>query len=372
MVDVIALNLVPSQEFLSQVRRAWDRGAAVMPMDPRLPVEYQKLLIASLRPTHILDTEGIRSLPHGLPAEVGDALVCATSGSSGTPKGVVHTLDALQAAAFTSTTTLGFDSSTCWLSCLPLHHIGGFSTLIRAIVCNLAIVVHESFEPDEVTKAARAGATHVSLVPTMLQRIDASHFRTILCGGSRPPEDLPGNVVTTYGMTESAGGVVYNGLALNGVGLRINAEGEIWLSGPTMLRCYRDGSDPKDSEGWYRTGDAGSVDPSTGILAVAGRTDDLIITGGENVWPEPVEVALLNHPGVQQVAVVGRPDPEWGERVCAIIVPTDLNSPPSLEELRDQVNIALPRWCAPKEVEFVASIERTPLGKPRRAALRQA
>lgn len=123
------------------------------------------------------------------------------------------------------------------------------------------------------------------------------------------PEDPPGNVVTTYGMTESAGGVVYNGLALNGVGLRSTRRERSGCRGQQWLRCYRDGSDPKDSEGWYRTGDAGSVDPSTGILTVAGRTDDLIITGGENVWPEPVEVALLNHPGVQQVAVVGRPDP---------------------------------------------------------------
>src|SRR5690606_24006425 len=132
--------------------------------------------------------------------------------------------------------------------------------------------------------AARAGVTLVSLVPTALARIDPAPFRWIVLGGSRPPDDLPSNVVTTYGMTETGSGIVYDGTPLDGVDVDILTSGEIRVRGAMLLRSYRDGSDPRDSDGFLRTGDVGAWG-ADGRLQVFGRRGDLIITGGENVWP---------------------------------------------------------------------------------------
>src|SRR5690606_20754950 len=130
-------------------------------------------------------------------------------------------------------------------------------------------------------------------------------------GGQAPPADRPANVIATYGMTETRSGVVYDGLPLDGVEVRIEPNGEIHLRAPMLLRCYRDGTDPKLADGFYPTGDLGAMDGDQ--LRVHGRRDDLIITGGENVWPAAVERVLLGHPKVAEVAIVGRPDPEWGQ-----------------------------------------------------------
>ena len=132
----------------------------------------------------------------------------------------------------------------------------------------------------------------MSLVPTALRRIDPSLFRVIVLGGAAPPEALPPNVVTTYGMTETGSGVVYDGVPLDGVEVAVDEDdGSIMLRGPMLLRCYRDGTDPKHSGGWLTTGDIGELD-ADGRLVVHGRRGDLIITGGENVWPDPVEQVL--------------------------------------------------------------------------------
>jgi len=137
-----------------------------------------------------------------------------------------------------------------------------------------------------------------------------------------------------------------------------------------MLRCYRDGTDPKDAGGWYRTGDLGSVDASTGRLTVDGRADELIITGGEKVWPAVVEAVLLGIDGIADATVVGRPDPEWGEVVVALVVADDPAHPPTLDAVRAAVRDHLPAYCAPKEIELRPSLPRTTLGKLRRADLR--
>jgi O-succinylbenzoic acid--CoA ligase len=216
--------------------------------------------------------------------------------------------------------------------------------------------------------AARAGATLVSLVPTALARIDASLFRLVVLGGAHAPEDRPPNTVTTYGMTETGSGVVYDGVPLDGVEVRVDDRGEIHLRGPTLLRCYRDGSHPLDPEGWLATGDLGRWRPD-GRLHVDGRQGDLIITGGENVWPEPVESVLRTHPAVADVAVAGRPDPEWGQCVTAVVVPADPGAPPTLDQLRDHAKEVLPAFCAPRAMVLVESLPRTALGKVRRAAL---
>ena len=145
-----------------------------------------------------------------------------------------------------------------------------------------------------------------------------------MLGGSAPPEDLPPNVVTTYGLTETGSGVVYDGLPLEGVDVAVDrATAEIRLRGPMIMRAYRDGTVPLDPAGWFATGDVGALTPD-GRLTVLGRRTDMIISGGENIWPGPVEDALRRHPAVADVAVAGRPDPAWGQRVVAWVVPRRL------------------------------------------------
>ena len=150
----------------------------------------------------------------------------------------------------------------------------------------------------EPTAVDASDATLVSLVATALRRIDPTRFRTIVLGGAPPPDDLADNVVVTYGMTETGSGVVYDGVPLDGVELRVAADGEIHVRGPMLLRAYRyaDGDRDPRVDGWLATGDLGAWLPD-GRLRVDGRRADLIISGGENVWPEPVEAAIRRHPG---------------------------------------------------------------------------
>jgi O-succinylbenzoic acid--CoA ligase len=132
-----------------------------------------------------------------------------------------------------------------------------------------------------------------------------------------------------------------------------------------LLRCYRDGTDPKDRDGWLPTGDLGRLDDD-GQLCVYGRATDLIITGGENVWPAAVEAVLVEDADVAEVAVVGRPDEEWGQRVAALIVPVAADRLPPVARLRARVREQIGPWAAPKDVEFVVALPRTALGKIRR------
>jgi O-succinylbenzoic acid--CoA ligase len=163
-------------------------------------------------------------------------------------------------------------------------------------------------------------------------------------------------------MTETGSGVVYDGRPLDGIDVRIDADGEIHLRGPMLLRCYRDGSDPKDGDGWLPTGDLGHW-LDDGRLHVAGRRGDLIITGGENVWPEIVEAILRTHHAVSDVLVRGADDPEWGQVVEALVVPVD-GVVPNLDGLRAHVKVDHPAFMAPKRLALVDRIPRTALGKP--------
>jgi o-succinylbenzoate---CoA ligase len=355
------LLVVPARgtsAFVHQLRTAWEAGDAVLPLDPRLPRDVADRLVAAMRPDE--------------PVEDGDALVVATSGTTGEPKGVVLTHDAVTASAHATSARLSVDPTRDrWLACLPLAHVGGLSVVTRATITGTPLVVHDGFDAASVdASAVEEGVTLVSLVATALRRIDASRFRAVVLGGSAAPSVLPSNVVATYGMTETGSGIVYDGAPLDGVDVRVDpASGEIAVRGAMLLRCYRDGRDPKDSEGWLHTGDIGAWDAEASRLVVHGRAGDLIITGGENVWPAPVEAVLAAVPGVAEVAVVGRPDEEWGQRVVALVVPADPTRPPTLDTLRDAVKAQLAPWAAPRELELVAALPRTNLGKVRRGAL---
>jgi O-succinylbenzoic acid--CoA ligase len=268
---------------------------------------------------------------------------------------------------------LAVDADDDWLACLPFAHIGGLSVVTRALDTGTPYRIIERFDPRLVEEEARTGATMVSLVATALGRTDTSRYRVVLLGGAAPPSGLADNVVTTYGMTETGSGIVYDGVPLDGVEVRLGdgslgSSGEILVRGPMLARAYRDGSDPKLPGGWLPTGDGGSMG-TDGRLAVHGRMAEVIVTGAEKVWPVAVEQALGGHPGVAEVAVWKRPDPEWGERVVAWVVAADPAAPPTTGELKDRVAALVAPWAAPKEVVMVTELPRTSSGKVRRADL---
>lgn len=382
MTELVALDVDPGEDFLAALDAAWQRGDAVLPLQRQAPESHRRSVANRMGARWLVTMAGSEELSGSRPLAQGDALVMTTSGTTGAPKGVVLTHSAVEYSAYATATSLGIDPETHWLACLPLSHVGGMSVITRALHTGAELTVQPRFDPDLLTTALRGGATHVSLVHTALRRIDPAPWRRILLGGSAVPPDLPQNCVATYGMTETFGGVVYDGLALNGVEVRIagtrggelDVEGPVELLSPTALRCYRgDGDEPDwnalDAEGWFRTGDLGYISSTDRRLSISGRADELIITGGEKVWPIPVEARLESHPGVAEAAVVGRVDAEWGQSVTALVVPAAPTDPPDLQELRNWVREVMPAAAAPRTLELVDRLPRTPLGKLVRSQL---
>lgn len=365
MKRLVVLDLPGGPGFVDELRRVWDDGDAAFVLDQRLPRAAAERVVRAMSPAIIRGIDGDTPLEGGVPVEDDDAVVIATSGTSGEPKGVVLTHAAVRASAEATSTRIGVRDDDHWLACLPVAHVGGLSVITRALHLRTQLTVLPAFD---AAAAERSGATLASLVPTALARLDARRFRVLLVGGARAPRDLPPNVLTTYGMTETGSGVVYSGVPLDGVDVRIDLDGLISLRGPMLLRTYRNSVDPKTSDGWFATGDVGEwVDTGDGRrLVVHGRRGDMINTGGEKVWPDAVEHALSNHPAVSEVAVVGLDDPEWGQRVVAVVVPRP-GTLPTLDDIRAAVKETLPAYCAPREIALAESIPRTALGKIRRS-----
>jgi o-succinylbenzoate---CoA ligase len=381
MPDLVALDLDGGPAFVDTLVAVWERGDAVAVLDRRLPAPAAAELLETLRPAAVIDASGERRLEGGVAVERGDALVVATSGSLGTRRAAVLTHEAVAASARATSAAAGVEPTrSSWLCCLPLAHIGGLSVVTRAVLTATPVTVLPAFDASVVESLGRRKkATHVSLVPTALGRLDPAVFERIVLGGAAPPTALPDNVVTTYGMTETGSGVVYDGLPLPGVEVAISTgadggqEDEILLRSPMQLRAYRDGTDPTVAGpdgrgGWLATGDGGHLD-GDGRLMVDGRLAEVVVTGAEKVWPNAVEAVLAGHPKVGEVAVWKRRDPEWGERVVAWVLPADAADPPSLPELAELAVEQLAPWAAPKELVLVASLPKTASGKVRRTAL---
>ena len=354
-----------STKFVDLVEGAWSNGDAVLPIDQRLPLASKRMLLDTMAPSEVIDASfTASSLPNGRPMQDGDALVIASSGSTGAPKGIIHTHSSLLAGAQASASRLQLTSDDHWLVCIPVSHVGGFSVIARALHTSAALTLHPAFDAVAVEQALKSGVTHTSLVATALSRIDTSLFRTILLGGSSAPDNLPNNIITTYGMTETGGGVVYNGQPLDNVEIKI-VDGEIFLRCPMLMRAYRDDHTIPTEDGWYATGDVGEIDEN-GKLSVHGRRSDMIITGGENVWPSVVEHSMSSHPMIDQVVVRGTPDTTWGQRVVAYVVLNDsaqTSDASLLSDLRDHVKQSLPAFYAPQQIVVLARIPRTSLGK---------
>jgi O-succinylbenzoic acid--CoA ligase len=373
-------------------------GPAILPLDPGLPGTRLRELLDAFGPSAIETPEGTKRIAPAAPGTGGPAapgvdpdvaVVIATSGSTGQPKGVQLSAAALRASAASSLARIGARPGERWLCCLPAFHVAGIQVLVRSLLAGVDPVVSDRADAGVL---AGCDCAHVSLVPTQLRRLlDAAaplaSFHSILLGGAAPPASLlddaratGARVVVTYGMSETCGGCVYDGWPLDGVRVRIDGDGLIGIAGPVLFSGYRaaghggaGGATPGDSDGrpdgWFRTSDLGALD-GDGRLTVRGRADDVINTGGEKVVPGEVEAVLGTIDGVADVVVVGVPDSEWGELVTAVVVPAATATPPELGGLRAYARGRLPGYAAPRRMLLAAEIPMLPSGKPDRVALR--
>ena len=362
-------------------------GPAILPLDPRLPRARLEALLEACVPSAVETPAGTRRWrpagaagADGVPPEV--AVVIATSGSTGEPKGVQLAGTALLHSARASLDRIGARAGDRWLCPLPTSHVAGLGILVRSLVSGTTPVVVQRL--GDRMGAAASRCAHVSLVPTQLRRLlaagaDLGRFGTILLGGAAAPAGLlaaaraaGARVVTTYGMTETCGGCVYDGVPLAGVSVRTGTGGRIEVTGPVLFSGYRlrpDLTGQAMADGWLVTSDIGAVEAAR--LSVRGRADEMINTGGEKVAPGEVAAALELCPGVREAVVIGQPDPEWGERVTAVVVPDDPAHPPALPVLRAAVAQRLPAYAAPRALVLVAEVPLLPSGKPDLAALRE-
>ncbi len=353
-------------------------GPAILPLDASLPASRLDALLTAFAPDEVEDDGGVTHCRYDKRPFTGDAaVIVGTSGTTGKPKGVLLSGHALMHSARASLARIGAAAGERWLCCLPVTHIAGIQVLVRSIAGGTEPVLAGAADPQTI---AASGADHVSLVPTQLQRLDGdfralSTFRTVLLGGAAAAEGLVERaraagapVVTTYGMSETCGGCVYDGVPLDGVEVDIR-DGRIWLAGPVLFDGYW-GGPARAASGWFRTGDLGTLDRD-GRLVVRGRADDVINTGGHKVIPAEVTAVLQDCPGVREAAVIGQTDPEWGERVVAVVVPDDPADPPTLNMLRMHVKERLPRYAAPSRVVLVDAVPVLPSGKHDLARLRR-
>ncbi|QBJ95687.1 o-succinylbenzoate--CoA ligase [Rhodococcus sp. ABRD24] len=355
-------------------------GPPLLPVPERDDRETARLCEA-LRPGEPID-----DIP-----EAGDvALVVATSGTTGIPKGAMLTARALRASGESTHRRLGGPGS--WLLALPAHHIAGLQVLMRSILAGTAPVVMDvagGFDPSALPPAVDAmdgPRRYTSLVPTQLVKaldhpaaMEAlASLDAVLLGGAATPAPLLRRavdsgltIVRTYGMSETCGGCVYDGVPIDGARVRIAADSRVLLGGEMLAAGYRGRPDhPAFAEpGWFCTDDAGTLD--AGILTIRGRLDEAISTGGLTVVPQVVEAVLAEHPAVRECAVVGVPDERLGQRVVAAVVATP-GARPTLVELREHVSAALDVTAAPRELRLVDALPLRGPGKIDRQALRES
>jgi O-succinylbenzoic acid--CoA ligase len=328
-----------------------------------------------------------------------------TSGTTSQPKGTIITYGMQWWNAIGSAINLGHQHDDCWLACLPLFHIGGLAILMRSVIYGISVIVHEKFDALAVNRAIEEEhVTIISVVAVMLRRmldaLDAEKpgagypaaLRCVLLGGGPAPRALLEDcmrrgipVVQTYGLTESCSQAATlapadalrkpgsAGRPLLPVQLRIMNDdqpapagepGEIYLRGPTITPGYA--GRPAETarafhDGWFATGDIGYLDEE-GFLYVLDRRADLIISGGENVYPAEVEAALASHPDVIEAGVCGWPDPQWGQ-VPVAFVHLRADSSTSADDLLSYAGERLARYKLPRAIYFVEQLPRNASGK---------
>lgn len=335
-----------------------------------------------------------------------EATIMFTSGSSGTPKGVILTCGNHYFNALGSNENIHLAPGDCWLLSLPLYHVGGIAILYRCLLAGAAIRFVERFDVAKTNVLIESGSvTHLSLVPAMLgeplrqrdQRPTPRALKAILLSGAPAPSQLivlarqmglP--LLTSYGMTETASQVctlnpldtsdkwhtvgrplLYRELRVvddSGRSTPANGEGEIAVRGEVVFKGYLDERDSAfNVGGWFRTGDVGYLD-ADGYLVVCGRKDDMLISGGENIHPREIEAVAESYPGVAGAAVIAVPDAEWGARPVLFV---ETISPASFDvnSLEQSLEARLARLKLPKEVIVLDRLPRTAIGKIEKTGL---
>lgn len=429
--DRVALLLRNRAEFAALVHAAPRLQVVLVPLNTRLtPAElaWQVADSGARLLVHAWDEaprfEGVRvvhvgELERGGEADVAladsidlDAVhtIVYTSGSSGRPKGAMLTYGNHWWSAVGSALNLGLRPDDRWLAVLPLFHVGGLAILLRSAIYGTAALVHEAFDPAAVNRAIdEEGVTIVSVVSAMLARMLDERgprpyppsLRCVLLGGGPAPRPLLEEcarrgcpVLQTYGLTETASQVVTlaptdalrklgsAGRPLLPMAVRIEGAGrpappgevgEILVCGPSVMAGYA--GDPERTaatlrSGWLHTGDLGYLD-AEGYLYVVDRRDDLIISGGENVYPAEVEATLLAHPAIAQAGVVGVPDARWGQVPVAVVVLRTGARQPAPDEVIAFCATRLARYKLPTRVRFVEDLPRSANGKLLRRVLRE-
>lgn len=360
-VAVLAQNRV---ETVIAIHALLALSAAMIPIHPRLTPAEVQLIEGDAAPTLTLREDDLATIAAEVPriawtppAAIGPEAplsIVYTSGTTGRPKGAILSRRAFLASATASAANLGWIADDRWLLCLPLCHVGGLSIVTRCLAARRAVILAPRFDPDAVLAAIVAKrATLLSVVPTMLKALLArdhhgvlASLRAVLVGGAATPWALLEEcgrrgvpALTTYGLTEACSQAASqaprspyvpergSGAALPGVAIRIDNTGRIHLRGPTLMSGYfrGEGAPPDTSaftDGWLDTGDLGELDDA-GRLHVYARRTDLIITGGENVYPLEIEQCLEALPGVRRALVFGVPDARWGQIVAAAIEADD-------------------------------------------------
>ncbi len=333
-------------------------------------------VLAALDPSRALERDDV-------------ALVVPTSGSTGEPKGALLTSAALRHSARATHARLGGPGQ--WLLALPVTHVAGLTVLVRSLEARTrpeVLDLYGGFSVDgfnAATARLAPGVRHyTSLVPTQLRRLldadaDLTSYDGVLVGGAALPAALAARattagipVVSTYGMSETCGGCVYDGRPLDGVDVVLDDDGHVAIGGPTVFAGYRLRPDLTAAAlvgGRHLTQDLGRW-TADGRLEVLGRGDDVVISGGVNVPAAMVERLLLGHPDVLACAVVGRPDDEWGERVVAVVQPRDWSAAPTAESLRAFAADDLVPAALPREVVLIGRLPVLDSGKPDKAAVR--
>ncbi len=395
----IGLRAPNSLGFVVAVHALMRLGAVLVPVNTRLTAREVGALLNDAGARVLLQeddlTELLRAPASGAATREFDLdephSIIYTSGTTGRAKGAILTYDNHYSNAVASMLNLGVHAEDIWLACLPLFHVGGLAILLRSVIYGMPIVLHERFEPAEVNAAIdNDGVSIISVVSTMLERMLTeradvpypSTLRCVLLGGGPAPLPLLERalaigvpVVQTYGMTETASQVATlapedavrkvgsAGKALFGTQVRVAEDGEILVRGPIVSPGYLHQAAHGD---WLHTGDLGRLDED-GFLYVLDRREDLIVSGGENVYPAEVEAVLLSHPSVTEAAVFGLPDTEWGQTVNAAIV---LRSTLEVGELVAHCRDHLAAFKVPKHVHVLEALPRNAAGKVLRRQLR--
>ena len=365
MKPLLALDYELGPEFEGAVRRCAELAQPFCVLDQRASSARREQDLEALGATAILSRSGRTQRPSGTMVDDDVGLVMLTSGSSGTPKAAELTWEALRASAVMTQRYLRTTQPPVWYPVLPANHIGGLAVVLRSVLDDATLLWGDAADLDT---APQRGATHVALVRAQLARHDVRGFEKVLLGGARPPSVVGDNIVSTWGMTETGSGVVYDGRALAGVDV-VSIEGEIAVRTPTLFRSYRTmprpqilGPDGRDD--WFPTGDAGDV--IDGRVSVRGRIGYVINTGGEKIWPDDLEAIIATVPGVLDVAVTAVDDAQWGQRVIALVVATRTGLDAAISDVASE---RIGPWAKPKEVRVVPAIPRTANGKIRRAEL---